>query len=98
MSPICGLINTDFSSFMGLINRLFKLYLYMFVIVLIYDILLYLTRDEHHASHLIAVVQIVKDREFYVKFFKCEISLESLHYKVTLFLEMRFELTVKRLR
>ena len=45
-----GLTNVP-TTFMYLMNRVFKLYLYTFVIVFIDDILTY-SRNEDHASHL----------------------------------------------
>uniref|UniRef100_M1DKW3 Gag-pol protein n=1 Tax=Solanum tuberosum TaxID=4113 RepID=M1DKW3_SOLTU len=64
-------------AFMNLMNRVFKPYLVMFVIVFIHDILIYPRNEEDHGSHLIIVLQTLKDRELYAKFSKCEFWLES---------------------
>lgn len=39
-------------TFMDLLNKVFKPYLHMFVIVFIDDIVIYLRNEEDHASHL----------------------------------------------
>ncbi|WMV23188.1 hypothetical protein MTR67_016573 [Solanum verrucosum] len=52
---------------MDLMNRVFKHYLDMFVIVFIDDILIYLRNEEDHASHLGIVLQTLKDRELYAE-------------------------------
>ena len=46
-----GLTNAP-ATFMDLMNRVFKLYLDMFVIVFIDDILVYSRNEEYHATHL----------------------------------------------
>ncbi|KAH0633358.1 hypothetical protein KY284_036144 [Solanum tuberosum] len=72
-----GLINAP-ATFMDLMNRVFKSYLYMFVIVFIDDIIIYSMNEEDHASHLKIVLQTLKDKELYAKFSKCEFWLESV--------------------
>ena len=57
-----GLTNSP-ASFMDLMNRVFKPYLDMFVIVFIDDILIYSRNEEDHASHLMIVLQTLKDKE-----------------------------------
>ena len=52
-----GLTNAP-ASFMDLMNRVFKQYLDLFVIVFIDDILIYSMNEEEHASHLRIVLQI----------------------------------------
>ncbi|PKU62680.1 hypothetical protein MA16_Dca029087 [Dendrobium catenatum] len=58
--------------FMDLINRVFKPFLDIFVIVFIDDILIYSRNEESHSSHLQAVLQTLKENKLYVKFSKCE--------------------------
>ncbi|KAH0722564.1 hypothetical protein KY290_005215 [Solanum tuberosum] len=72
-----GLINTSVA-FMDLMNRVFKPYFDMFVIMFINDILIYLRNEKNHASHLRIVLQTLKDRELYANFSKCEFCLESV--------------------
>ncbi|KAH0712585.1 hypothetical protein KY289_008544 [Solanum tuberosum] len=74
-----GLTNAP-AAFMDLMNRVFKLYLDMFVIVFIDDILIYSRSEEDHASHLRIVLQNLKDKELYAKFSKCEFWLESVEF------------------
>ncbi|KAH0781790.1 hypothetical protein KY290_001388 [Solanum tuberosum] len=74
-----GLTNA-LAAFMHLMNRVYKPYLDVFVIVFIDDILIYSRNEEEHASHLRIVLQTLKDRELYVKFSKCEFWLESVAF------------------
>ena len=55
-----GLINAP-ATFMYLMNRVFKQYLDLFVIIFIDDILIYSRSEEEHASHLRVVLQTLKD-------------------------------------
>ncbi|KAH0776371.1 hypothetical protein KY290_007782 [Solanum tuberosum] len=66
-----GLTNAP-AAFMDLMNRIFKPYLVMFVIIFIDDILIYSTNEENHASHLRIVLQTLKDKELYTKFSKLQ--------------------------
>ncbi|KAH0650238.1 hypothetical protein KY284_030150 [Solanum tuberosum] len=68
------------AAFMDLMNRVFKPYLVMFVIVFIDDILVYSRNEEDHASHLRTVLQTLKDKELYAKFSKCEFWLKSMAF------------------
>ncbi|KAH0757858.1 hypothetical protein KY290_021351 [Solanum tuberosum] len=74
-----GLTNAP-AAFMDLMNKVFKPYLDMFVIVFIDDILIYSRNEENHASHLRIVLQTLKDKELYAKFSKCEFWLESVAF------------------
>ena len=56
-----GLTNAP-AAFMDLINRVFKQYLDLFIIVFIDDILIYSMNEEEYASHLIVILQTLKDR------------------------------------
>lgn len=68
-----GLINAP-TTFMDFMNRVFKPYLDMFVIVFVYDILIYSRSEEKHANHIRIVLLTLKDRQVYAKFPKCEFS------------------------
>ena len=59
------------AAFMDHMNRVFKLYLDLFVIVFIDDIVVYSSNKEYHASQLRIVLQTLKDMELYVKFSNC---------------------------
>ena len=56
-----GLTNAP-AAFLHLINRVFKQYLDLFVIVCIDDIRIYSRNEEEHVSHLKIVLQTLKDR------------------------------------
>ena len=70
-----GLTNAH-AAFMDLMNKGFKPYLDMFVIVFIDYILIYSRNEGDHASHLMIVLQTLKDKELYSKFSKCEFCLK----------------------
>ncbi|KAH0633112.1 hypothetical protein KY284_035898 [Solanum tuberosum] len=74
-----GLINAP-SAFMDLMNKVFKHYLDLFVIVFIDDIIIYSRNEEEHATHLRIVVQTLKDRQLFAMFRKCEFWLQSVAF------------------
>ncbi|XP_049357897.1 uncharacterized protein LOC125822529 [Solanum verrucosum] len=74
-----GLTNAP-ATFMDLMNRLFKPFLDVFVIVFIDDIMVYSRSEEDHANHLRQVLQILRDRKLYAKFSKCEFWLRSVAF------------------
>ncbi|KAH0743176.1 hypothetical protein KY290_031169 [Solanum tuberosum] len=74
-----GLTNAT-AAFMDLMNRVFRHYLDMFVIVFINDILIYSISEEEHMDHLRIVFQILKDHQLYAKFSKCEFWLKSVAF------------------
>ena len=67
-------------AFMSLMNDIPKTYLDLFVVVFIYDILIYSKSRKEHAEHLRIVVGLLREKMFYAKFSKCEfwIDLVSL--------------------
>ena len=67
------LLTNALETFTDLMNRVFKPYLSMFVIVFIDDILIFLRND--YASHLRIVLLTLKDRESYAKFSKFEFCM-----------------------
>ena len=56
-----GMTNAP-ATFMDLMNRVFKPYIDLFVIVLIEDILVYSRSEENHVSHLKIVFQTLRDK------------------------------------
>ena len=66
-----GLTNAP-AAFMDLMNRIFKEFLDKFVIVFIDDILVYSRSREDHKEYLRITLQILKEKELYAKFKKCE--------------------------
>ena len=65
-------LNNAPANFMDLMNRLFKQYLDLFIIVFIDNILIYSRNEEEHASHLRIVLQTLKSRQLFTKFSKYE--------------------------
>ena len=63
---------------MDLMNKVFKDYLDQFVIVFIYDILIYSLFMEEHAEHLQLVLNILKKKQLFAKFKKCEFWLAKV--------------------
>nr|GEY06130.1 reverse transcriptase domain-containing protein [Tanacetum cinerariifolium] len=58
--------------FMDLMNHVCKPYLDKFMIVFIDDIIIYSKNKEEHEEHLKLILELLKKKEFYAKFAKCE--------------------------
>jgi len=65
---------------MDLMNRVFRQYLDLFVIVFIDDILIYSRSEGDHMKHLRLVLQVLKDYQLYAKFSKCKFWLRSVAF------------------
>ncbi|XP_070011281.1 uncharacterized protein [Nicotiana sylvestris] len=74
-----GLTNAP-TTFMDLMNRIFKPFLDRFMIVFIDDILVYSRSQEEYVGHLRIVLQTLLENELYAKFYKCEFWLESVAF------------------
>ncbi|KAH0661560.1 hypothetical protein KY284_026491 [Solanum tuberosum] len=74
-----GLTNAP-AAFMDLMNRVFRNYLDLFVIVFIDDILIFSKSEDDHMNHLKIVLQVLKDHQLYAKFSKCEFWLRSVSF------------------
>ncbi|KAH0644862.1 hypothetical protein KY284_032746 [Solanum tuberosum] len=74
-----GLTNAP-AAFMVLMNRVFRQYLDMFVIVFIDDILIYSRSENEHVDHLRIVLQVLKDQQLFAKFSKCEFWLRFVAF------------------
>ena len=61
-------------------NRFFKPFLDMFVVVFIDDILVYSRSKEDHEGHLRIVLQVLRDERLYAKFSKCEFWLREVAF------------------
>ena len=72
-----GLTNAP-AAFMDLMNRVFHEYLDHFVIVFIDDILIFSKSMEEHEEHLRIVFQILREKNLYAKFKKCEFWLDQV--------------------
>ncbi|XP_027362539.1 uncharacterized protein LOC113870138 [Abrus precatorius] len=66
--------------FMDYMNRIFHEFLNKFVIVFINDILIYSKTQEEYAEHLRIVLQILRERQLYAKFSKCEFWLPQIQF------------------
>ena len=74
-----GLTNAP-AHFMFLMNSVFMLELDKFVVVFIYDILVYSCNEEEHAEHLWVVLSRLREHQLYVKFSKCEFWLKKVPF------------------
>ena len=66
--------------FMDLMNRVFKPYLDQFVVVFIYDILVYSKNKEEHEKHLHVVCQTLRKHQLFIKLKKCEFWLDQISF------------------
>ena len=74
-----GLTNAP-TAFMSLMNKIFKSYLDLFVIVFIDDILIYSKSRKEHEEHLGIVLELLREKRLYAKFSKCEFLLDSVSF------------------
>ena len=74
-----GLTNAP-AVFMDLMNRVFKPYLDMFVVVFIDDILIYSRGEKEHMDHLRLVLQSLREKQLFAKFSKCEFWLKEVAF------------------
>jgi hypothetical protein len=65
---------------MCLMNGIFKNYLDKFVIVFLYDILIYSKSEEDHEHHLRLVLQALREHQLYAKLSKCSFYQNHIHY------------------
>ncbi|GKE42064.1 putative reverse transcriptase domain-containing protein, partial [Tanacetum coccineum] len=74
-----GLTNAS-AVFMDLVNRVCKPYLDKFVIVFINDILIYSRNEKEHEEHLKTILEMLKKKELYAKFSKCEFWINTVKF------------------
>ena len=74
-----GLTNVP-TAFMDLMNRVFSPYLDKCVIVSIDDILVYSGSPEEHTEHLRTILKILRERQLYAKFSKCQFWLDKVAF------------------
>ena len=67
-------------AFMDLINRVFKPCLDQFVVLFIYDILIYSRTLEDHTHHLRTALEAPRKNELYAKFTKCRFWLGKVAF------------------
>ena len=74
-----GLTNA-LAAFMDLMNKVFSPCLDKFVIVFIDYILVYSGSPKEHAEHLRTILQILRERQLYAKFSKCQFWLDKVAF------------------
>ncbi|GAU44000.1 hypothetical protein TSUD_91790 [Trifolium subterraneum] len=74
-----GLTNAP-AIFMDYMNRIFQPYLDKFVVIFIDDILIYSKDPQEHAEHLRIVLNILREKQLYAKFSKCEFWLTEVKF------------------
>ncbi|GJR74792.1 hypothetical protein Tco_0087157 [Tanacetum coccineum] len=74
-----GLTNAP-SIFMDLMNRVCKPYLDKFMIIFIDDILIYSKSKQEHEEHLKLILELLKKKELYAKFSKCEFWIPKVQF------------------
>ena len=74
-----GLTNAP-AAFMSLMNGIFKPYLDLFVIVFIDDIIVYSKSKKEHEEHLRIILEVLREKNLYVKFSMCEFWLDSVSF------------------
>ncbi|GAU34277.1 hypothetical protein TSUD_321230 [Trifolium subterraneum] len=74
-----GLTNAP-AVFMDYMNRIFQPYLDKFVVSFIDDILIYSKDPQEHAEHLTIVLNILREKQLYAKFSKCEFWLSEVKF------------------
>ena len=68
------------TAFMSLMNKMLQPFLDQFVIVFIDDILIYSSSPEEHEQHLRTILQILREKQLYGKFSKCEFWMEEIAF------------------
>jgi hypothetical protein len=68
------------SVFMDLMNRVFHMYLNLFVVVFIDDILIYSTNHQEHGEHLKTVLNVLREKQLFAKLKKCEFWMEKVSF------------------
>jgi len=66
--------------FMDYMNIIFQPYLDQFVIIFIDDILIYSKSSQEHAQHLRIVLSILREKQLFAKFSKCEFFLSEVKF------------------
>ena len=74
-----GLINAS-TTFMDLMNRVFRPYVDQFVIVFLNDILVYSKDLKNHNTHLRVVLETLRKEQLYAKLSKCEFWLNEVSF------------------
>ena len=74
-----GLTNAT-TTFMDLMNRVFRPYLDLFFVVFIVDILVYSRDEQEHEQHLKIVLQTLREKKLYAILSKCDFFLKEVSF------------------
>ena len=74
-----GLTNAP-ATFMCLMNSVFSRYLDNFVLIFLYDILVYSKNEEEHEEHLRLKLQVLREHQLYAKLSKCDFYRDRIQY------------------
>ena len=91
-----GLTNAP-TTFMDLMNRVFRPYVDQFVMVFIYDILVYSKDQEDHDTHLWVVLETLRKEQLYAKLSKCEFWLREVSFLGHIVSERRIRVDPKKI-
>lgn len=67
------------TTFMDLMNRMFKTFLDSFIIVFIDDFLMYFPSKKDHEKHLQIILQTLRREQLYAKLSKCEFWFDTCY-------------------
>jgi len=68
------------SVFMDLMNHVFRMYLDLFVVVFIDDILIYSANHQEHGEHLKTILNVLREKQLFAKLQKCEFWMEKVSF------------------
>ena len=74
-----GLANAP-TTFMDLMNHVFRPYVDQFIVVFIDDILVYSKDQKYHDTHLPVVLETLRKEQLYAKMSKCEFWLREVSF------------------
>lgn len=74
-----GLTNAP-STFQGLMNSIFKLFLRKLVLVFFVDILIYNKSWKDHVQHVDMVLKLLEEKKLYAKISKCFFGVQEVEY------------------
>ena len=90
-----GLTNAP-AAFMDLMHKVFQPYFDKFLVVFIYEILIYSKTKEEHEDHLRIVLQALREHQLYAKFSKCEFCLTEVKFLVHVVSTQVYQWTQRR--
>ena len=90
-------LTNETTTFMDLMNRVFRPYVYQFVVVFIDDILVYSKDRKDHDTHLRVVIETLRKEQLYEKLSKCEFWLEEVSFLRHIVSEERIRVDQKKI-